>query len=166
MSVGQVPTWLISLASSPFFPASTASFCSPPEHGCHKELMEEPWGWDKYMFPQHRTGPLHLNYLTLSFIKLSKSLGRMFEIFKILLPTFPYVCSMLLHSLVSVVVFSVFCFCFCLLFRPHLQYMEIPRLGVKLELELPAYAMAIAIQDLSCICHLCHSHGNARSLTH
>ena len=35
--------------------------------------------------------------------------------------------------------------------------MKVPRLGVKLELELPAYTTAAAMQDLSHICdlHLC-----------
>ena len=35
--------------------------------------------------------------------------------------------------------------------------MEVPRLGVKLELKLPAYAAATAVQDLSHICDLHHS---------
>ena len=35
--------------------------------------------------------------------------------------------------------------------------MEVPRLGVKLELQLPAYATAIAMADLSHVCDLCHS---------
>ena len=30
---------------------------------------------------------------------------------------------------------------------PHLQHMEIPRLGVQLELQLPAYTTATATQD-------------------
>ena len=29
----------------------------------------------------------------------------------------------------------------------HLQHMEVPRLGVKLELQLPAYTTATAMQD-------------------
>ena len=45
--------------------------------------------------------------------------------------------------------------------RPHLRHMEVPRLGVKLELELPAYATAaataIATQDPSCVCDLQYS---------
>ena len=32
--------------------------------------------------------------------------------------------------------------------------MEVPRLGVELELQLPAYTAAIATWDLSCICDL------------
>ena len=35
--------------------------------------------------------------------------------------------------------------------------MEVPWLGVKLELQLLAYATATATQDLSCICDLHHS---------
>ena len=36
----------------------------------------------------------------------------------------------------------------------HLQHMEVPRLGVESELQLPAYTTATARQDLSCICNL------------
>ena len=43
-----------------------------------------------------------------------------------------------------------FFFVFFLLKRPHLKYMEVPRLGVELELSAS----------------LCHSHSNAGSLTH
>ena len=39
----------------------------------------------------------------------------------------------------------------------HLQQMELPRLGVKLELQLLAYTTATETQDLSCICNLHHS---------
>ena len=39
----------------------------------------------------------------------------------------------------------------------HLQHMEIPRLGVKLELSLPFYATATATLDPSHICDLHHS---------
>ena len=35
--------------------------------------------------------------------------------------------------------------------------MEVPRLGVELELQPPAYTSATATQDLSCICDLHHS---------
>ena len=40
---------------------------------------------------------------------------------------------------------------------PHRQHMVIPRLGVKSELQLPAYDTATAIRDPSCICNLYHS---------
>ena len=38
-----------------------------------------------------------------------------------------------------------------------MQHMEIPRLGVKLELQLLAYTTAIAMQDLSHVCDLYHT---------
>ena len=40
---------------------------------------------------------------------------------------------------------------------PHLQHTEIPRLGIKLELQLLAYTPAIAMPDPSYICDLYHS---------
>ena len=51
------------------------------------------------------------------------------------------------------------CFFFvCLLFLgPHLQHMEVPRLGVELELQLSVYTTATATRDLSYVCHLHHS---------
>ena len=35
--------------------------------------------------------------------------------------------------------------------------MEVPRLGAKLDLQLPAYATGMATPDLSHFCDLCHS---------
>ena len=46
---------------------------------------------------------------------------------------------------------------------PHPQHMQVPRLGVKLELQLPVYTTATATADLSCLCDLWS--GNAGSLT-
>ena len=43
--------------------------------------------------------------------------------------------------------------------------MEVPGLGVGSELQLPAYATAIATPDLSCICDLHHSLQQHRILT-
>ena len=40
---------------------------------------------------------------------------------------------------------------------PHPRHMEVPRLGVELELLLPAYTTATALWDLSCVCDLYHS---------
>ena len=48
----------------------------------------------------------------------------------------------------------------------HLQHMEVSRVGVELELQLPAYTIATATWDLSCVCNLNNSHSKARSLTH
>ena len=39
----------------------------------------------------------------------------------------------------------------------HLQHMEVPRLGVELELQLPAYTSGTAMQDPSRVCDLHHS---------
>ena len=39
----------------------------------------------------------------------------------------------------------------------HLQHMEVPRLGVKLELQVPDYTTATETRDLSRICNLHHS---------
>ena len=46
--------------------------------------------------------------------------------------------------------------CFCFL-EPHLQHMEVPRLGAESELQLPTYATATATQDPSQIYNLHHS---------
>ena len=59
-------------------------------------------------------------------------------------------------------IFSLFLFVFfvCLFvgfLGPCPQHMEVPRLWVKLELQLPAYTSARAMPDLNCICHLHHS---------
>ena len=59
-------------------------------------------------------------------------------------------------------------------FRPlvlsvsHPWHMEVPGLGVKLELQLPAIAtvIAMATQDLSCICDLHHSSWQCQILNH
>ena len=47
---------------------------------------------------------------------------------------------------------------------PHLWHMEIPRLGVKSELQLPVCARATAARNLSQVCNLHHS--NLGSPTH
>ena len=48
-------------------------------------------------------------------------------------------------------------FFFFVFLRPHLQHMEVPRLGIQLELELPVYARATATWDPNCVCDLHHS---------
>ena len=50
--------------------------------------------------------------------------------------------------------FSFFFFCFL---GPHLWPMEVPRLGVELELQQLAYATAIATRDSGRVCDLHHS---------
>ena len=41
--------------------------------------------------------------------------------------------------------------------EPHLQHMEIPSLGVKLEQQMPAYTTATALPNLSLVCILHYS---------
>ena len=49
---------------------------------------------------------------------------------------------------------------------PQVQYMEVPRLGIKSEIQLPAYTTAMAMPDPNYFCNLHDSHSNARYLTH
>ena len=51
-----------------------------------------------------------------------------------------------------------------LLLGPHLQHMEVPRLGVELELQLQAYTTTTATQALSHVCDLYHSSGQRQIL--
>ena len=48
---------------------------------------------------------------------------------------------------------TYFFFFFCFL-GPHPQHMEVPRLRVASELQLPAYITATAMRDLSYVCNL------------
>ena len=48
-------------------------------------------------------------------------------------------------------------FFFFVFLGPHPRHMEIPRLGVTLELQLPAYTTATSTPDLRHVCDLHHS---------
>ena len=61
--------------------------------------------------------------------------------------------------------FIYFYFIF-LLFSAAPGHMEVPKLGVKSELQLPSYATVIAMPDPSCIWDLDHNSQHAGSLTH
>ena len=50
--------------------------------------------------------------------------------------------------------FCLFVFCF---WGPHVQHMEVPRLGVELELQMPGYTIATATWDPNCVCNPHHS---------
>ena len=68
-----------------------------------------------------------------------------------------------IHLTVSRVFF--FClFVFLSFLGPLLWHMEVPGLGVESELQLPAYTTAIATQDPSHVCDLCHSSRQCRIL--
>ena len=49
---------------------------------------------------------------------------------------------------------------------PHPWHMEVPKLGVKSELQLMAYTTATEMWDPSCDCDYATAHGNTRSPTH
>jgi len=53
---------------------------------------------------------------------------------------------------------------FGVFFRVHPWHMEVPRLGVKSELQLPAYTTATATPDPSRVCDLHHSSPHSRIL--
>ena len=55
------------------------------------------------------------------------------------------------------VLFCFVLFCFVCFLGLHLWHIEGVRLGVQLELQLPAYVTATAMWDLSYVCNLCHS---------
>ena len=50
----------------------------------------------------------------------------------------------------------LFFVCLFFFFWPHLQHIEVHKLGVKLELQLQAYTTATSTPDPSHICDLCH----------
>ena len=52
--------------------------------------------------------------------------------------------------------FGVFCLFVSWFLGQRPQHIEVPRLGVELELQLPAYTADMAMQDLSCVCSLHH----------
>ena len=47
---------------------------------------------------------------------------------------------------------------------PYLRHMKVPRLGVRLELQLLAFATDTAMPGLSCVCDLYHSLRQCRIL--
>ena len=60
----------------------------------------------------------------------------------------------------------LFIYLFIYFLGPHPWHMEVPRLAVQSELQLPACTTATATPDWSCICDLHHSSWQCRSLTH
>ena len=60
--------------------------------------------------------------------------------------------------------YSYFYFLFFCFLGLHLQHMEVPRLGVRLELQLPVYTTATATPDLNGICDLHHSSHQCQNL--
>ena len=50
---------------------------------------------------------------------------------------------------------------FPLFLGPHSQHMEVPRLGVESELQLPAYTTVTAMPDPSLVCTYTAARGNS-----
>ena len=65
----------------------------------------------------------------------------------------------ILYWFYIVYLWVVFCLFVCLFvfLVPHLWHMDVSRLRLKSELQLPAYTTATAMQDPSCICDLHYS---------
>ena len=69
-------------------------------------------------------------------------------------------CQMPLSSVILIfylILPTLFCCCCSCLLGPHLWLMEVPRLGVQSELQLPADTTATASPDPSHVCNLHHS---------
>ena len=64
-----------------------------------------------------------------------------------------------IYSMSSANTYSFFFsfFFWFLIFRATPWHMEVPRLGVELELQLPAYATATSMRDPSHVCNIHHS---------
>ena len=45
-------------------------------------------------------------------------------------------------------------FCVYVFLRPHMQHMEVPRMGVNVEMQVQASATTTATADPTCICNL------------
>ena len=58
------------------------------------------------------------------------------------------------YASISLNFFSLSLTLFSFLLGPYLRHMEVPRLGLKSELQLSAYTTAMATPDPSCICNL------------
>ena len=69
------------------------------------------------------------------------------------------------QKLISLIRSHLFILFFCFL-GPHAWYMEVPRLGVESELQLPAYARITATWIWAVSATYTTDHSNTRSLTH
>ena len=71
------------------------------------------------------------------------------------------------HTLVNTLLsWSLNFFFFLVFLGPYLWTMEVPRLGVKSELQLPAYTTATAMPDPNLSAAYAIAHSNTGSLTH
>ena len=104
---------------------------------------------------------LHFQYFlywyvsTIYFEKIYFSVIRTHKIFQICHLHFNIAYDFYIVSFCLLFYFILFIL-FCL-FRATLQHTKVPRLGIKSELQLPAYATATATPDPSCVWDLHHS---------
>ena len=61
--------------------------------------------------------------------------------------SYQYECACSL-TLLPIIIIIIICF-----LGPYPWHMEVPRLGVESELQLPTYTTATAMQDLNCVCN-------------
>ena len=85
---------------------------------------------------------------------ISRNNFRWIKDLKVKNKTLKYIVEKLQENLLARGVGIFFFFAFL---GPHPQHMEVPGLGVELELQLPAYTTTVAAWDLSHICNLHHS---------
>ena len=88
-------------------------------------------------------------YLSMFFISTTIFLLNSYICFFRILVPYSYLISLI------IIMLSLFIFAFFL--GLHSRHMEVPSLGVELELQLPAYTTATATRDPSHICDLHHS---------
>ena len=74
--------------------------------------------------------------------------------------------SLEMFSSIGSIFLAFFSFFFFGFLGPYLWHMEVPRLGVELELQVLAYTTATAMGDPSHICDLHTARGNTGSPTH
>ena len=64
-----------------------------------------------------------------------------------------------MHFIFQAYILKFYLFIYLVFLGLHLHHMEVPRLGVESELQLPAYTTTTAMRDLS---HICNLHCSSR----
>ena len=112
----------------------------------------------EYMYFFQHIFKLHSNTLLVIMIAYTLQYNDGFNVVKIFRSKFFWQLQRIVVFLMYSFLF-VCLFCFVLLFRAApavYRRSQVPRLGVKLELQMLAYTTAPATRDLSCVCDLGH----------